>query len=108
LLPKFIGEKIILKKMKEYLQRVIDLQSARAGNDFEARLDKSKLAFRWEMSQRIEATLEGISKAIEKGMSRKSKGEEAVEEQKAILIGAERKMNDTNEKLIQIRQELLL
>ena len=108
LLPKFIGEKIILKKMKEYLQRVIDLQSARAGNDFEARLDKSKLAFRWEMSQRIEATLEGISKAIEKGMGQKSKGEEAVEEQKAILIEAEGKMNQINEGLVQIKQELLL
>jgi GTPase SAR1 family protein len=108
LLPKFIGDKIIFKKIKEYLQRVIDLQSARAGNDFEARLDKSKLAFRWEMSQRIEATLEGISKAIEKGMTQKSKGEQAVEEQKAILIEAEKKMYETNKKLLQIRQELLL
>jgi GTPase SAR1 family protein len=107
LLPKFIGEKIIFKKMKEYLQRVIDLQYARAGNDFETRLDRSKLAFRWEMFQRIEATLEGISKAIEKGMSRKSKGEEAVGEQKAILIEAEKKMNEIREKLVQIQEKVL-
>jgi GTP-binding protein EngB required for normal cell division len=108
LLPKFIGEKIILKKMKEYLQRVIDLQAARAGNDFELRLDKSKLAFRWEMFRRIEATLEGISKAIEKGMGQKSKGEEAVEEQKAILIRTDKKMSELKGKLIQIQQKLLL
>jgi GTPase SAR1 family protein len=107
LLPKFIGEKIILKKMKEYLHRVIDLQSARAGNDFEARLDKSKLAFRWEMFQRIEATLEGISKAIEKGMSQKSKGEQAVEEQKTVLIEVEKRMGEIKEKLALIQQKVL-
>ncbi len=106
LLPKFLGEKIILKKMKEYLQRVIDRQSARIGSDFEERLDKSKLAFRWEMLQRIEATMEGISKAIEKGLSQKSKGEEAVEEQKAVLIEEEKKMAEIKEKLIQIQREI--
>ena len=106
LLPKFLGEKIILKKMKEYLQRVIDRHSARIGSDFEERLDKSKFAFRWEMLQRIEATMEGISKAIEKGLSRKSKGEEAVEEQKAVLIAEEKKMAEIKEKLSQIQREI--
>jgi len=108
LLPKFIGEKIILKKVKEYLNRVIDVHTAKVGCDFEERLNKSKLDFRWEMFQRIEATLEGISKAIEKGMSQKSRGEEAVEEQKAILIEAEKKMNEIKEKLIQIQQKVLI
>jgi len=106
LLPKFIGEKIILKKVKEYLHRVIDLQSARAGHDFEERLDKSKLDFRWEMFQRIEATIEGISKAIEKGMSQKSKGEEAVEEHKAVLIEAEKRMDEIKDKLIRVQQQV--
>jgi hypothetical protein len=106
LLPKFIGEKIMVKKMKEYLQGVIDRQSARTGSDFEERLDKSKLAFRWEMLQRIEATMEGISKAIEKGLSQKSKGEEAVEERRAALNEEEKKMSEIKEKLIQIQQKI--
>jgi len=106
LLPKFIGEKIILKKVKEYLKRVIDVHTAKVGCDFEERLTKSKLDFRWEMFQRIEATLEGISKAIEKGMSQKSKGEEAVEEQKAVLIEAEKRIGEVKEKLIQIQQKI--
>ena len=106
LLPKFIGEKIMLKKMKEYLQRVIDRQSARIGSDFEERLDKSKLAFRWEMLQRIEATMEGISKAIETGMSRKLQGEKAVEEQKAFLLEKEKGMGEIKEKLMRIRENL--
>ena len=107
LLPKFIGEKIILKKVKEYLHRVIDMQTAKVGCDFEERLDKSKLDFRWEMFQRIEATIEGLSKAIEKGMSQKSKGERAVEERKAILVETEKKMNEIKENLIKIKQQVL-
>lgn len=106
LLPKFLGEKIILKKVKEYLHRVIDVQTAKVGCDFEERLDKSKLAFRWEMLQRIEATIEGISTAIDKGMSQKSKGEKAVEARKAVLLENENKINEIREKLIKIRQQV--
>ncbi|MDA8325775.1 MAG: dynamin family protein [Nitrospiraceae bacterium] len=90
-LPGFIGEKIILRKMREYLCQVIDIQSGRAGHDFSERLDKSKLDFRWEMLQRIEATIEGISAAIEKGVARRSKGEDEVARRvEAISLAAAR------------------
>lgn len=58
------------------------------------------------MRQRIEATIEGISTAIEKGMSQKSKGEKAVEERKVYLLENERKMNELKENLINIRQQV--
>jgi GTPase SAR1 family protein len=106
LLSKFFGEKIILKKMKEYLQRVVDLHYAKAGCDFEERLDKSKLTFRWEMFQRIEATIEGISKAIEKGVNQKSKGEKAVEERKASLLETEKKLNEIKINLERIKHRV--
>lgn len=106
LLPKFIGEKIILKKMKEYLNRVIDLHAARVGSDFEQRLDKSKLDFRWEMFQRIESTIKGIAKAIEKGLSLKSEGEEAIEKQKALFDEMVKRMGEIKEKLMQIRGKI--
>jgi hypothetical protein len=83
------------------------MQTAKVGCDFEERLNKSKLDFRWEMFQRIEATIEGISKAIEKGISEKSKGERAVEERKAILVETEKKMNEIKENLIKIKQQIL-
>lgn len=35
-LPKFIGDRIIMKKMKEYLLQVIDVQSGRVRYDFAA------------------------------------------------------------------------
>ncbi len=106
LLPKFFGDKIILKKVKEYLRRMVDQQSARAGHDFEKRLDKSKLAFRWEMFQRIEATLEGITKAVEKGMSIKDKGEQAFEERKAVLTETEKRINEIRERLLRLQQQV--
>jgi len=47
--------------------------------------------------------MEGISKAIETGMSRKLQGEKAVEEQKAVLLEKEKGMDEIREKLMQIR-----
>ncbi len=106
LLPKFIGEKVVLKKMNEYLYRVFDLHAARIGNDFERRLDKGKLDFRWEMFQRIEATLDGISRAIETGLARKSTGEKAVEERKAQLLDQGKTLKNLRETLERIRQKI--
>jgi hypothetical protein len=103
---KFVGDKIILKKMKDYLHEMVDTQGGRVRYDFAERLDKAKLDFRWEMFERLEATIKGISSAIEKGMSRKEKGEKAVEERKAVLIENEKKMNEVKEKLIQIQQKV--
>ncbi|HBR21648.1 MAG TPA: dynamin, partial [Nitrospiraceae bacterium] len=106
LLPKFIGEKIIIKKMKEYLQRVIDMQSGRMGYDFEKRLDKSKLDFRWEMLQRIEATVEGITTAIEKGMNQRSEGEKKVEERKMALLEIAQKLDSMRNALVSIKEKI--
>ena len=90
--------------MKEYLNRVIDRHSARIGSDFEERLDKSKLAFRWEMLQRIEATMEGISQAIEKGLDLKTKSEKEIKDQKILLTkNSLPKMGEVKDKLIDIR-----
>ncbi len=104
-LPKFIGDKIILRKMKEYLQRVVTMQAARAGNDFEERLDKSKLDFRWEMFQKIDATIEGLASAIEKGMTQRSKGSQEVEARKRTLAETTRKLDGIKSRLARIKAE---
>ncbi|MDI6889518.1 MAG: dynamin family protein [Thermodesulfovibrionales bacterium] len=106
-LPKFIGDRILLRKTKEYMVEMVDMQGGRVRYDFVKRLDKSKLDFRWEMLKRIEATIEGISTAIEKGMSQKSKGEKAVEERKQVLLEAEQKMNEIKGNLVKMRQQVI-
>jgi GTPase SAR1 family protein len=105
-LPKFVGDKIILKKMKDYLLEMLDTQGGRVRYDFVERLDKSKLDFRWEMFERIEATIKGISSAIEKGMNQKSKGEKAVEERKAALLETQDRMDVIRDNLVTIREQV--
>ena len=102
-LPKFIGDKIVLKKMKEYLQRVVTMQVARAGNDFEERLDKSKLDFRWEMFQKIDATIEGIGTAIEKGVTKRSSGEQEMDSRKEALAETAKNLDGIRGRLMRIR-----
>ncbi len=105
-LPKFIGEKIIIKKMKEYLQRVITRQLCRIGSDFEERLDRSKLDFRWEMLQRIEATIEGIGAAIEKGVTQRSMSEKEANERKNEVAEILRKIDAVRDTLNKLREDL--
>ena len=102
----FVGDRIILKKMKAYLLEMIDTQGGRLRFDFAERLDRGKLDFRWEMFQRLEATVKGISSAIEKGMSRKEKGEQAVGERRAVLSETEDRMNEIRKRLIEIQQQV--
>jgi GTP-binding protein EngB required for normal cell division len=104
MLPKFIGEKIIIKKMKEYLSRVIDLQAARIGYDFEQKIEKSKLAFRWEMLQRIDATLEGIGSAIAQGMARRSTNEREVQERTESLMALKSRYSELEGRIKAVRE----
>jgi GTP-binding protein EngB required for normal cell division len=101
-LPKFIGDRIIMNKMKEYLVRVVDMQLGRLGSDFEVRIDKSKLAFRWEMLQKIETAIEGIGAAIEKGMTKRSSGEQEAAARKQIIAETLGTLDAIKEKLIRI------
>jgi GTPase Era involved in 16S rRNA processing len=102
-LPKFIGDKVILKKMEDYLLRAVDLQLGRSGNDFQRRIDKSKLDFRWEMLQRIEATIEGIGTAVEKGMTQRSRSEEEIGKRSRELAETLRALDEMRDRLKRIR-----
>jgi GTPase Era involved in 16S rRNA processing len=102
-LPKFISDKIILKNMQDYLVRVLDLQLGRLGSDFEERVEKSKLDFRWEMLQRIEATIEGIGTAVEKGMNQRGRSEEEIEKRSRELQTSLQALNEMQNRLTNIK-----
>jgi GTPase Era involved in 16S rRNA processing len=102
-LPKFIGDKVVLKKMQDYLVRAVDLQLGQSGNDFQERIDRSKLDFRWEMLQRIEATIEGIGTAVEKGMAQRSRSEEEVEKRSTELGESLRTLDEMRDRLKKIK-----
>jgi GTP-binding protein EngB required for normal cell division len=102
-LPKFIGDKVILKKMQEYLIRAVDLQLGRSGNDFQERIDKSKLDFRWEMLQRIEATIEGIGTAVEKGMTQRSRSGEEIGKRRRELEESLQEIDEIKKRLTHVK-----
>lgn len=102
-LPKFIGDRLVLRKMKEYLHKAVSIQCGRVGYDFERRLDKSRLDFRWDMLRRIDATIEGISAAIEKGLMQRTKSELDVGERKLAIAETAGKLNAIKDRLIRIR-----
>ena len=105
-LPKFIGSRIILKKMHAYLFRVLELQTARIGYDFEKRLDKSKLDFRWEMLQKIEATIEGIGNAVEKGIAKRSEGQKGLDERGGEIGATLQALAEIRNRLITIKNPM--
>jgi len=102
-LPKFIGGRLVMKKMKEYLRKAVSIQCGRIGYDFERRLDKSRLDFRWDMLQRIDSTIEGISAAIEKGLIQRTKNEQDVGKRKLAIAETGLRLNEIKEKLLRIR-----
>jgi len=105
-LPKIIGDKLIIKKSKEYLLEMIDTQGGRVRYDFAERLDKSKLDFRWEMLQRIETTINGITNAIEKGINQRKKGEKEIEERKTFLNNIMQKLKDIKNEILKIKEKI--
>ncbi|MCX8026462.1 MAG: dynamin family protein [Thermodesulfovibrionales bacterium] len=98
-LPKIISSKIVFKNMQEYLVRAVDTQLGRAGNDFEDRIQKSKLDFRWEMLQRIESTIDGIMSAIQKGISKQNSSEAEIMQTKSTLNDLSKRLTEISGKL---------
>lgn len=94
----------IYNKQREQMLQLIDMQSGRIRHDFIERLGKSKREFRREMLQKIEATVEGIGSAIEKGMSQRARGEEEVEHTQTVLFEGLRKLDEVRHDLMCIRE----
>ncbi len=67
-LPKFLGDRLILKEALNHARDTADTQAGRLRYDFAQRLDKSMRAFKAAMLGRIDATLEGIETAVRRGV----------------------------------------
>lgn len=103
-LPSFIGKRIIMRGMRDFLTEVIDRQAGRLRHDFASRLDKSKLGFRWAMLQRIESTIEGIETAITRGINQKTKGEAEAEERRSAIVEKAERLSELSDKLVALKE----
>ncbi len=103
-LPKFLGDRLILKGVKGFAPQVIDQQAGRFRYDFIERLDKSRLDFRWEMLQRIEATVGGIESAVAKGVEMRGRGEKEADKRGLALAGAASRLDEIKGRLADIKE----
>jgi len=101
-LPGFIGGKVVRRQMKEYTKDMVDRQGGRLRYDFVERLNASRQEFRQESLARIETTVKGLSAAIEKGMSRKTRGGEVAKARMGELQSLEDRLDEIKTGLLAV------
>ncbi len=67
-LPKFLGDRLILKDASKYARELADTQAGRVRYDFAQRLDKSMRVFEKSMCEQLTVTSTHIESAVEKGL----------------------------------------
>ena len=105
-LPRWIGNRRILKDADAFLTKAIDMQTARLSYDFSERVQKSKLGFKREMLQALDATLEGIAGAIRKAAAQRSQGAEEVARRRKELVAGAHSVEALQQRLIRIQSDL--
>ncbi|MGV8074405.1 MAG: dynamin family protein [Syntrophobacteraceae bacterium] len=97
---------LIFTKSKEHMLQAIEMQSGRMRFDFVERIKKSKQSFRRVMLERIDATVDGLSAAIEKGVNRKAEDQKQADERYRVLLDDLHKLNDITAELLCIREAM--
>lgn len=74
-LPRFIGDRMILRRAREAAIDAVRTQSGRVRYDFQQRLERSTLAFETTMLTNVATVLEGLDRALREGTARQQSGE---------------------------------
>jgi GTPase SAR1 family protein len=97
---------VILGKRKRHMLELIEMQAGRIRYDFIARLSDSKQKFHGEMIQKMRSTLEGIGKAMEKGMKQRAQGEKELLLRQSALSRELPEMDALRDNLLAIRENI--
>ncbi|MGD9506423.1 MAG: dynamin family protein [Syntrophobacteraceae bacterium] len=120
MLPKYISDRFIklknflfgmankriFNKVKRDAAQTVDMQSGRMRYDFIERLAASKNDLRMEMLHRMDAAMDGVERAIEKGMELRAGGEGGVRTRQELLEAELAKMDGIREDILSIRKQL--
>jgi GTPase SAR1 family protein len=74
-LPKLIGDRIVIARMRKLALDLVDMQAGRIRYDIEERLKANLREFCRQLLGRIEATVSGIETAVESGLALRDRGE---------------------------------
>ena len=99
ILPRGFSQSVALKDLQKKLPEKIDKNSGRVRWDFMDRIKKSFLKFRWELNLKIDATEEGIKKAIDKAMELKKASAVEVEKATALIAAQHQQLELIKEEL---------
>jgi GTPase Era involved in 16S rRNA processing len=92
ILPRNFSQSMVLRDLQKKMPEKIDKNSGRVRWDFMDRINKSFLKFRWELNLTIDATQEGIEKAIDKAMELKTASAAEVEEATKLIAAQHRQL----------------
>ena len=81
-LPKSIGDRFVLRRIRRFAQEYADMQSGRVRYDFAQRLERSAQEFKATVIDRIEATVTGLATAVTRGTQ---KGQSAADSAQARM-----------------------
>ena len=97
---------MILRKRKQHMLEMIEMQAGRIRHDFIARLSENKQQFHREMVRKMRSTLEGISTALENGMQQRAHGEKEVAQRQSDLSEELLKVDALREHLLTVREAI--
>lgn len=93
-LPRSIGGRIVLERMRKYGSDTVEMHSGRLHHDFAVRLDKSMRMFRRELLEKLEATVTAIEAALTKGGTLARSRGEASEQRDRDLAQAGKRLDE--------------
>ena len=85
ILPKGLSQGMVLRDLQKKLPEKIDMNCGRVRWDFTNRINQSFRKFRWDLNLKIDATEEGIRKAIDKAVDLKKASAAEVTKVKALI-----------------------
>jgi ribosome biogenesis GTPase A len=104
-LPKFLGDRLILKEALSHARETTDTQAGRLRYDFAQRLDKSMRDFKTAMLGRIDATLEGIEAAVRRGSEIGVAGSQEADARERELAATLQTLDELAERLEQLLEQ---
>jgi GTP-binding protein EngB required for normal cell division len=85
ILPKGLSQGMVLRDLQKKLPEKIDMNCGRVRWDFTNRINQSFRKFRWDLNLKIDATEEGIRKAIDKAVDLKKASSAEVKKVTALI-----------------------
>ncbi|MEN6441447.1 MAG: dynamin family protein [Syntrophobacter sp.] len=100
------ANRVIMGKRKRHMLEMIEMHSGRLRSDFIDRLNKSAHLFRSGMMKKMETVTEGITKAIERGMDLRSRGEAEASQLESALADKLAALERIKADLTRIRESM--